>query len=1275
MKRTVFLVLLLTTFIFANSFDEAEKLFEAKQYTKAIELFKQDQSSPVAQYYLGKAYLYGLGVEIDKNKAFEYAKKSAKAKYPAGINLLGAIYMNGDGVEKDEHKAFKYYEEAAQLKNPRAILNVASMYFSGIYVEKDINKSIFWTTKAYNLGNTRATELLGLLYANEEIRNYQQAIKYLEEYINLTDATDLAYVYLRLGDMYKNLNNLEKAFYYYNKSSKLGNDDAIFIIYMHYVYETHEYVKAIKLATEAYSRGNINMGCNLASYYSSLRGNYEQNPDVDFEKAYNLANTIIAKNPIAKYNSLCYSTLAGMYELGNYLVQDINQSIKLRIQDYKYHPWQKGNPAAIADLYLTELHDYENAQKWYKKAYELTGDKTLLTKVEEFKRSLPTYKSKDLNTTKQKIYPIINNFSKKEQAVSYLESKKYYFIATDQKSIKIYDKKTLDLKKELSGWIGDGFVGMITQMAYDEKRHLLYCTPLYSATDFSKNDTILVFDITTGKIVKALNNKNAQKSIYLNISKDGKYLVSINRDTLLNIINTDTDKIQHYSFANIVNFTKANITQKDNDYLVNVLANDKNLYTFSVKQKREILKAPFAYQTTFKTFNGPHALGIFKNRFCHISNIVFKNNFLYIKNTQDTINRFDVTKLKLTNINKKIDFSYNYKSSIEIKYKNQNSSVEVYKNKKLITNIEFYNTPVLSYKVINDKYIVITTNDISSMYIFNLSGRPIAKLIGFNALQTNILYQNGYLITYGADDVIHLWNLENLDKFNQMPEQYDKEILQGLSNASNGENALEIFNESDDDIKSNLQSGRKQNNLSYVPTPKQFRLYMKMFLLKKASIYPMASLYIKNDKDWIIYTHKGLFTYGGKGKDLLKYHQNQGLYKEARIVENDKLFDKFYRPDLIKKILAGKKVTIPMDVKSVLLNIKPPKLSLLQHNMLNDKDVELTYQICDAGNGIADPKLLINGQAINPPNSRGFSIKKVKLKNKSCKIYRSVLTLDPGTNTISFKAYDKDKNIANSSKILKIVANYIINNQTKSYSSHNVKIDDSEQKGDLYFLTIAISNYEKSEFDLKYSVKDAKAVQKNYLEKNKNSFNYIHTFNLYDNNVSKETLTKTFDEISKKIKYGDTFLLYIAGHGTYKDGKYQLIPYKINKKISIDFLKENLSKIYTNKYLVLLDTCKSGAAIDSIYDEATKNRLAHDSAKINYIVSSSANQVALEGYKGHGVFTYSVIDALKNNSELNVFKLANIVTDTVPRISKEKFYFKQIPQVKLNQNFSLIHPY
>ena len=74
---------------------------------------------------------------------------------------------------------------------------------------------------------------------------------------------------------------------------------------------------------------------------------------------------------------------------------------------------------------------------------------------------------------------------------------------------------------------------------------------------------------------------------------------------------------------------------------------------------------------------------------------------------------------------------------------------------------------------------------------------------------------------------------------------------------------------------------------------------------------------------------------------------------------------------------------------------------------------------------------------------------------------------------------------------------------------------------------------------------------------------------------------------------------------------------------------------------------------------------------LNYIVASSLNQVALEGYNDHGVFTYSVLDAFDNNPKLKVLGLANHVSELVPRITKEKFQYEQIPQSKLNKNFIL----
>jgi uncharacterized caspase-like protein len=229
---------------------------------------------------------------------------------------------------------------------------------------------------------------------------------------------------------------------------------------------------------------------------------------------------------------------------------------------------------------------------------------------------------------------------------------------------------------------------------------------------------------------------------------------------------------------------------------------------------------------------------------------------------------------------------------------------------------------------------------------------------------------------------------------------------------------------------------------------------------------------------------------------------------------------------------------------------------------------------------------------------------------------------------------------------------------------------------ELYLVAIAVSDYENESLDLKYSVKDALAIKDKFIKKNKNRFKQVHTFDLYDTNVTQENIDNVFNDIAKKIKHNDSFVLYIAGHGTSKDGRYQFIPYKITEKISIDSLKDNLSKVVVNKSLVLLDTCQSGSAIEKIDDIATKNRLAYDSAKINYIVASSKDQVALEGLENHGVFTYAILEGFEkayfaDESDLLVHNLGRYIQNTVPQLTKQHFHFEQEAQFKMANDFIL----
>ncbi len=116
-------------------------------------------------------------------------------------------------------------------------------------------------------------------------------------------------------------------------------------------------------------------------------------------------------------------------------------------------------------------------------------------------------------------------------------------------------------------------------------------------------------------------------------------------------------------------------------------------------------------------------------------------------------------------------------------------------------------------------------------------------------------------------------------------------------------------------------------------------------------------------------------------------------------------------------------------------------------------------------------------------------------------------------------------------------------------------------------------------------------------------------------------------------------------------------------------LEDLLARIPAQKSLVILDTCDSGAftlAARSMQTKAAIGRLMHTTGRA-VLASSSSNQMALEGYKGHGFFTYALLQGLRGEADRNgdrqigIGELANFVSDEVPRLTKENGYYEQFP--------------
>lgn len=73
------LILSLVYFLHENDEKRALEYFEAKEYTKAFDLFEKSakEGDPHSQYFLGHLYQEGLGIQKNHVKARSWYKKAA----------------------------------------------------------------------------------------------------------------------------------------------------------------------------------------------------------------------------------------------------------------------------------------------------------------------------------------------------------------------------------------------------------------------------------------------------------------------------------------------------------------------------------------------------------------------------------------------------------------------------------------------------------------------------------------------------------------------------------------------------------------------------------------------------------------------------------------------------------------------------------------------------------------------------------------------------------------------------------------------------------------------------------------------------------------------------------------------------------------------------------------------------------------------------------------------------------------------------------------------
>jgi uncharacterized caspase-like protein len=154
-----------------------------------------------------------------------------------------------------------------------------------------------------------------------------------------------------------------------------------------------------------------------------------------------------------------------------------------------------------------------------------------------------------------------------------------------------------------------------------------------------------------------------------------------------------------------------------------------------------------------------------------------------------------------------------------------------------------------------------------------------------------------------------------------------------------------------------------------------------------------------------------------------------------------------------------------------------------------------------------------------------------------------------------------------------------------------------------------------------------------------------------DSGATAARLQEIIEHIATEVHPRDTFVLFAAAHGTSYQGLFYLIPQDYDGGTNPTSLRERAigqdrlqdwvaNRIKAKKAILLLDTCESGALVggyarsrtDVPASEAAIGRL-HEATGRPVLTAAAEGKPAFEGCEGHGVFTWALLDALKNGDK------------------------------------------
>ena len=431
------------------------------------------------------------------------------------------------------------------------------------------------------------------------------------------------------------------------------------------------------------------------------------------------------------------------------------------------------------------------------------------------------------------------------------------------------------------------------------------------------------------------------------------------------------------------------------------------------------------------------------------------------------------------------------------------------------------------------------------------------------------------------------------------------------------------------------------------------------------------------DGEWVVITPQGYFNASANGAKHLNVRIRNSVYGI------DQFYVKFYRPELVQLALAGKELPKSESIGDVLAKKNAPTVQIVspQSGVTLDQDnVTISLKITDNGGGLGNVNIYLNGSQV-ANDTRAVLVKGKESATE--KTLSFTISLLDGANDIKIVAMNREGSMESNPAVITVISKAV------------------PAKPNLYALVVGINEYKNKSIALSYAVPDALAFAQTLRKTAQPLFNktYIKTL-ITAKETSKDAIKEAFADLLLKVKPNDLFVFYDASHGIVdvvdNEEQYFLLTSNVlllsSRHIGTDAISQKelgslIGSIPAQKKLVILDTCNAGKGGKELQiallqqtrglTESTAVKLLQRSIGSAVFSASSDSQQALEGYKGHGLFTHVLLEGLQGKADIKkdgyitVLGLADYIEENVIKLSEEIFKRQQTPTIQTGANFPI----